>query len=382
MRRRTLLLGAGATWPALCSARDAAGAGPGVTAHDEVERLATAWRVPAEDGRAPGDGGDRVGVFEVDWAAGRVALLGETAVPARAHGLLALADGGFLAVAHRPGRWLLRGDAEGRVVQRLDLDAARERRGLNGHVVASADGRWLFSTETDPVDGSGWVAVRDARTLARVAEFSSHGADPHQLLAASDGTLLVANGGIVRDARGRQRAGEAMDSSLVRLDPATGRLLGQWRLADPALSMRHLAWAAGDEPLLGIALQAGHAQAAERVAAPVLAVWDGERLHLPTADGRGGGYAGDIAAAPGGGFVLSAQKQGRCLWWHPGAPEALTLVAELREPCALAAAPDGAGVSISAGRGVARWHARLAPRMMAWPAALAPDNHWVRLAVA
>ena len=244
MRRRTLLLGAGATWPALCSARDAAGAGPGVTAHDEVERLATAWRVPAEDGRAPGDGGDRVGVFEVDWAAGRVALLGETAVPARAHGLLALADGGFLAIAHRPGRWLLRGDADGRVVQRLDLDAARERRGFNGHVVASADGRWLFSTETDPVDGSGWVAVRDARTLARVAEFSSHGLDPHQLLPAADGTLVVANGGIVRDARGRQRAGEAMDSSLVRLDPATGRLLGQWRLADPALSMRHLAWAA------------------------------------------------------------------------------------------------------------------------------------------
>lgn len=379
MQRRTLLRGAGATWPALWSARAAADAPAADAAGGAAERLASAWRLPP--GAAGGQqGGDRVGVLEIDWSTGRVELLGDTPVPARAHGLLALNDGGFLAVAHRPGRWLLRGDGEGRVVRRLDLDAAGERRTLNGHVVASADGRWLYSTETDPADDSGWIAVRDARTLARVAEFRSHGSDAHQLLPAADGTLLVANGGIARDALGRKRDGEAMDSSLVRMDPASGRLLGQWRLADRALSLRHLAWASGAQPLLGIALQAEHAAAAERAAAPVLAVWDGDRLHLPSTDMRAGGYAGDIAAAPGGGFVLSAQKQGRCLWWHPGDPAAMTLVAELREPCALAAAPDGAGVSISAGRGVARWHARMAPRMLAWPTALAPDNHWVRLA--
>lgn len=379
MKRRTMLLTGGAAWPALWSASAAAAAAP-VATGGEVERLATAWRASTGDGGTPGDGGDRVGVFEVDWAAGRVALLGETAVPTRAHGLLALADGGFLAVALRPGRWLLRADATGRVQQRLDLDAAGERRTLNGHVVAGPDGRWLFTTETDPTDDSGWIAVRDARTLARVAEFRSHGVDAHQLLPAADGTLLVANGGIARDALGRKRAGVALDSSLVRLGAASGRLLGQWRLADRALSIRHLAWAHGERPLLGVALQAEHEQAADRAAAPVLAVWDGERLAVPAVDARAGGYAGDIAAAPGGGFVISAQKQGRCLWWHPGEPEAMTLVAELRQPCALAPGADGTGVSIGAGRGLARWHARLAPRMMAWPLALAPDNHWVRLA--
>ena len=40
------------------------------------------------------------------------------------------------------------------------------------------------------------------------------------------------------------------------------------------------------------------------------------------------------------------------------------------------------GVSISAARGVARWHAQLAPRMLPWPVPLAPDNHWVALAAA
>ena len=28
-------------------------------------------------------------------------------------------------------------------------------------------------------------------------------------------------------------------------------------------------------------------------------------------------------------------------------------------------------------RGVARWHVRHAPRMLAWPRPMAPDNHWV-----
>ena len=38
------------------------------------------------------------------------------------------------------------------------------------------------------------------------------------------------------------------------------------------------------------------------------------------------------------------------------------------------------GVAIGAGLGTARWHVDQAPRMMAWPTPLAPDNHWVRLA--
>jgi uncharacterized protein len=113
---------------------------------------------------------------------------------------------------------------------------------------------------------------------------------------------------------------------------------------------------------------------------PVLAVWNGQSLHLPrTADTRGGGYAGDISAGPGGGFVLSAQKQGRALWWHPREPEQLTLVAQLTEPCALVAWPGAAGVQIGAARGLALWRARRTPAMLAWPATMALDNHAVRL---
>ena len=203
------------------------------------------------------------------------------------------------------------------------------------------------------------VQVRDARTLARVAQFASHGIDPHQLLLAPGDTLVVANGGIPRDTLARRIAGATLASSLVRINASSGRLLGQWTLPDSQLSPRHIAWAAGPEQAFGsllvAGLQAEHESSAERHSASALAVWDGRNLTLPTTDARAGGYAGDIAAGPGGGFVINAQNQGRGLWWHPAQPEQLTLVAELTEPCALVAWSDGNGVSLSAGRGVARF---------------------------
>jgi len=331
-------------------------------------------------------------VLEVDWASARVRVVAEVPVPGRAHGLLALADGGFLAVANRPGGWLLRCGARGQPQQRLSIDDERPRRTFNGHVETSGEGGagdWLYTTETDPATGDSWLSVRDARTLARVSQFAAGGRDAHQFLRARDGSLLVAIGGIVRDREGRKIQAERMAPSLVRLVPESGRLVGRWQLDDARLSIRHIAWARQEggapdneldgAPLLGLALQAEHDQEDRRRNAPTLATWDGASLRIATTDAGAGGYAGDIAAGPGGGFVISAQKARRGLWWYPARPERLTPVAELTEPCALATVDGGAGVLISAGRGVALWHAREAPAMLPWPVALAPDNHWVLL---
>jgi uncharacterized protein len=338
-------------------------------------RLATAWRDAA--------GTHRAGIVQADWASGRLELVAEVALPGRAHGLLALPDGGFVVVANRPGRWLLRLDSNGRVAAQWQApDAART---LNGHAQLAPDGT-LLTTETGHDGSEGWVATRHAGTLAPTGPgFASHGVDPHQMLLAGDGTLWLANGGIVRDTRGRRLAGAPMAPSLVRLGLADGQLQQRFTLPDPHLSIRHLAWAAtGNPALLGVALQAEHDNAAERAAAPVLAVCDGRRLQAAaaaaSAAAQAGGYAGDISAGPGGGFVVSAQKQGRALWWHPGEPDRLTLVAQVNEPCGLVAWPDGAGTHISAGRGLALWHVRLGAHMLPWPLPLAPDNHIVALA--
>lgn len=358
----------------------AAPTGDARSAGGAVQRLATAWRL-AGSGAASAESpsGDHVGIVEIDWDAGTLRLLQPTPVPTRGHGLLALADGGFAVVATRPGRWLLRCDPQGQVLVRHDIGSGPGARSFDGHVEASADGRWLYTVETDPANGQGWISVRDMRSLARVAQFHSGGIDPHQMLTTADGRLMVANGGIPRDTAGRKLRLDEMAPCLVCIDPGSGRIEGRWTLPDARLSLRHMAWLTGTQPLLGIGLQAEHDGAARRAEAPTLAVFDGERLSLPCTDAAAGGYAGDIAAGPGGGFVVSAQKQRLGLWWHPGQPQAYTRVAELTEPCALVPSPDAAGVTLHAARGAARWHLRQAARMLAWPVALAPDNHAVAL---
>lgn len=344
----------------------------------DMVRLGAAWRT-AEGDRAV----DHVGILQVDWSAGSIRITSDIRLDSRAHGLLPEAGGGFLAIATRPGRWLMRVGPDGQVVTQRRIDSESPLRTFGGHVLASADGRWLYTSETDVKDGAGWISVRDARSLERVAAWPSHGLDPHQMLLSADGrSLFVANGGIPRDTNGKKRDLDRMDPSLVLLDLQTGQLTGQWRLDDPRLSIRHLAWNrhADGTPLLGIALQAEHDEASRRRDAPVLALWDERQgLRLATRAVGGAGYAGDISAGPGGGFMVSAQRTGEGLLWHPEAPDDWLTVARLTEPCALAAWPSPAGVLIGAARGIARWGTQAPAAMLPWPQTMNPDNHWVVL---
>lgn len=367
-QRRKLLATAAGLWFLPCGARAADEAAP--------LALGAAWRGPRE-----GDA-QQLGVLEADWAARRIKVCWAIELPARAHGLVAEPGGGLLAVAMRPGTWLLRCDAQGRVQRRLSTDDEGGGHRFDGHAVPSADGRWLYTTQTDR-EGRGWVAVRDHASLRKVDQWPTHGVDPHQLLVDAQGDLVIANGGILRTADGRKRDLERMASSLVRLDGRSGVLRGQWTLADPRLSLRHLAWGRpveGAEPLLGIALQAEHDDAAQRARAPVLAVWNGRELRLATSASDGAGYAGDIAAAGPGGFAVSNHKLRRAFLWWPQQASMLHRFAELDEPYALASpeeGPDRDAVLMACGAGMARWHPARAPAMLRWPAPMALDNHWV-----
>lgn len=376
------LLATGAIWaPARAQSAESASSSP------QQVRLAAAWRgAQATSDPRPGNSAahpDQVGILALDWAARTISIVASTVVPSRAHGLLAALDGGFFAVAARPGHWLLHCDAQGREVARHAIQDDDTPRTLGGHVLASANGQWLYTTETDPRDGSGWIGVRDLRSLACVAAWPSHGLDPHHLTLDGAGALMVANGGIPRTATGAKTRLQDMDPSLVRLDASTGALLGQWRLPDRRLSLRHLAWSLPVESqqsrVLGIALQAEHDDPAHRQDAPLLALWDGQDLQLATRSIAGAGYSGDIAPGPYGGFILSGQRTHQGLMWRPDTPNTWTTIARLTEPCALASWPEQGGVLLGAARGVGLWHPTLPAAMLAWPIPMRPDNHWVLL---
>lgn len=345
MQRRVWLVQAGALLLAVPAARGAAA---------RVPRLAAAWD-------------DAQGRHHAGWLEARddAVLRVQRAIelPTRAHGLWQEPGGQLLVVARRPGDWLLRWPADGAPQWQWN-DPERK---LCGHVLA-ADGA-LFTTESDTDTGAGRIVRRDARSLAPVADWPSHGIDPHQLLRDADGSLLVANGGVpTRPESGRLKIElDRMDPSLVRLDAGSGELRGQWRLHDARLSIRHLARHAGGA--VGIALQSEHDDAAARRAAPLLALFDGQALRSAAQPPDLAGYAGDIVATPDG-FALAATRAGGIARWTlDGQWAGFT---PLPEACPLAM--DGPDLW-AGGRAMAlRGAASAAPRTLA--TAMRLDNHW------
>jgi len=298
MRRRHWLVGAGAALMGLAQAR-AAGLPAGIVA---------GWKCGAQH---------QVGVLRRV----KTALAIETAldVPSRPHAVRPQRNGDVLAVGRRPGDWLLRWPRSGQAV----WNWTEPDRCFNGHVLASLDGRRCFTTETDLASGQSLVGVRDAASLEKIAEWPTYGMDAHDLVLDGSGALLVANGGVpAQQETGRMKLHlEDMDASLVHLEANGGQLMGQWRLPDPRLSLRHLAWHRSRGPAgrcLGIALQAEHVDAVARTAAPLLALFEGTRLRLAEMpEGTAlAGYGGDIACI-GPLFAVSCPRANTVAFWGP-----------------------------------------------------------------
>ena len=337
-------------------------------------RVGGGWRMNERD--------YQIGALRVDWQQQVVVQEFALTLPSLPHAIVPESGGGFLAVATRPGTWLVRVDGAGRQVQRIDAVDEGDARTFDGHVIASRDGQWLYTGETERKSGAGWLSVRDVRNLKKVAEQRTYGIDPHQILVDAEGMLLVANGGIPRTPSGAKRDLDQMAPVLVRLNPENGENLGEWRLRDARLSPHHIAWnqPTANEPrtLLGIGLQAEHDDPARRKTAPILAVWDGKELTIPS-HMMANGYAGDVAAGPDGGFILTAQHANRIVLWQPRMPAELTTIGEVRNPCGLWPLADAPGVVIGGGLGLARWHPAEAAGMLRWPAGVAAGNHWAIL---
>lgn len=348
---------------------------PAIADEGGVMRVGGGWRMDERD--------YQVGALRVDWTRGQVVIEYAVTTPTLPHAIVPEPGGGFLAVATRPGTWMLRLDAQGRVVHQLSASDEGDARTFDGHVIASNDGDWLYTGETDRKTGEGWVSVRDVRNLRKVGQHRTHGIDPHQILVDRQGRLLIANGGIPRTPTGHKRNLESMNPVLVQLDAATGEKLGEWRLRDKRLSPHHIAWnrpaGAGGPTLLGIGLQAEHDDPDRRREAPLLALWDGKDLAIPSFT-MANGYTGDIAPGPNGGFVLTAQFANRLLLWQPQRSADFTIIGKVQNPCGLWPMDDAPGVAVGAGLGLARWHPSEPAGMLRWPQGLSAGNHWAILA--
>lgn len=403
LTRRAALHGLSLGALTLLSAGPAFGASARAQARSrQIEhRFAACWDNP--------DGVHYAGWLKVD-AAGQVTVLHRLELPTRGHGLALLPDGSLLVAARRPGDWLIH-LSPGRPEQWLWQASDRV---FSGHVLVSADGLTVYTTEIDTNSGQGLLGVRDARTLQLRTEYKTFGLDPHAVLELPAihsrstlhplrGMLFVANGGIdtaVETGRAKRQL-QQMDPSICCLHPDTGELLGQWRLPDPRLSLRHLAWALPDAnsrqpsisttPTLGIALQAEHDDPVQKAAAPLLAVlsWTDRPegvLQLASGQPALAGYGGDITASGRGGqakFLVSATRghavaryalDGEFLGSTP-----LTEAGALAADIASIWAGGRAGVMhLATGATADQTHPPLPDQLLPWTAGRI-DNHWLHV---
>lgn len=167
--------------------------------------------------------------------------------------------------ARRPGTQGVEIDLRtGQITKRFGAQANRH---FFGHGTFSADGRFLYTTETDLTQNQGMIGIRDAKTYQWLGEYASYGIGPHDIHMMPDQkTLVIANGGILtRPETGRQKLNlDTMQSSLVYLDSQTGELLEKHSVPESKASIRHLAVAADGTVAIAMQLQRqalGHNQA-------------------------------------------------------------------------------------------------------------------------
>ncbi|MEM6581083.1 MAG: DUF1513 domain-containing protein [Pseudomonadota bacterium] len=181
--------------------------------------------------------------YALGWVTANGGSHDTTAIPFRGHAALQhpTRNNSVLIISRRPGTVTLEIDlARGELVSRF---ASIPGHHFSGHACASADGRYLFSTEGDNVSGQGKIVVRDANDYAQLEVFSSNGIGPHDLRMMPDSDLLVvANGGILtRPESGRKALNlGTMQSNLSYLDMSNGSVRAQYRPADTKSSIRHL----------------------------------------------------------------------------------------------------------------------------------------------
>lgn len=225
----------------------------------------------------------------------------------------------------------------------IDLDAARLRgtareagsdRHYFGHAVYSADGQWLYVTENDYTNEAGVIGIYDVqRDYAKVAEWSSGGLDPHELVLTPDHQhLLICNGGILThpDYERIKLNVDSMAPNLTLLDRRTGQIQQQWTPSHHQLSCRHLAIHPDGTACIGFQYEGPQSDTR-----PIMALLDLTRgrwqeQEAPThLSGELRHYMASVAVDPvHDQFVLTAPRGGYALFWDKRAgrwADALTM---------------------------------------------------------
>jgi len=208
---------------------------PPVFAANQAPRLISAAKLGRRDG----------GVL---WSAEKLTSFD---LPTRGHAPVRLNDGRVLLMSRRPGLFASMIDPRDPLTSAGLFTSSNNSR-FSGHAAASPDGTQLVTGEFDATSFAAALVLRDPKSGAERARWQPGGIEPHELVFARGGARLVAAlGGLIEDGgvAGPAFNPGGIDSAVLELDPASGKVLARHKLADmfASLSLRHLAVAPDGE---------------------------------------------------------------------------------------------------------------------------------------
>ena len=185
-------------------------------------------------------------------------LISRIALPGRGHGVIAhpKKPGHGLIIARRPGYYAIEIDfASGQIIRQLKPTQGQH---FFGHGLFSNDGKYLITTENHTSTGQGKIVLRYSHNYRIASQFDSGGIGPHEALPMPDGkTMVVANGGILThpDTPRKKLNLDTMAPNLSYIDIRSGKILAQYQLDNPKLSIRHLAVSKAGKVIGGLQYQ-------------------------------------------------------------------------------------------------------------------------------
>lgn len=113
---------------------------------------------------------------------------------------------------------------------------------MEGHGCFNQTGEILFCSESNRHTQQGVITVRDTQNYHLIKELSSGGIGPHEILLhpTQANTLVIANGGLIKNASGEIINGHIMDSNICFLNTQSGEITQRFYVQEKKASLRHM----------------------------------------------------------------------------------------------------------------------------------------------
>ncbi len=130
---------------------------------------------------------------------------------------------------------------------------AKKNRHFYGHGVIDKANRYLYVVENDTTVNQGRIGVYDAEDgYKKIDEINSYGIGPHQIALLSDEkTLVVANGGILKDSNNTITNKDSFSSELTYINTQNASLIASYPSQYAGNSLRHLTVGKQDQVFVG-----------------------------------------------------------------------------------------------------------------------------------